>query len=198
MNCGSTHYAKKIANILKKSSVSSHILDLAFQNSTEMTSQLISCKPSGIIITGSPDHLYLPTARILSTLFAKFIVDTRTPTLGICYGHQMLAALFGGVIIKNPKGLEIGPLKINFQKPDFPLFNGLQDKFLAVMMHYDVVTMLPSYFHNYANTTRTENVAIQYFENNDAFPIFGVQFHPEMSRKNVYNRIFRNFLGFCH
>ena len=198
INCGSAHYAEKILNIIAQDEVSGQIFNLSPQNSNEISSQIFELHPSGIIITGSPDHLYLSSARILPQDFADFVIKDPTPLLGICYGHQMLATLFGGRVIKNPKGLELGPHRIKCNEFPYPLFDGLKKNFFAFMGHYDTISQLPQNFHNFATTAKTQYVAIQFFQNEESFPIFGVQFHPEMSCKKVCNRIFSNFIEICY
>ncbi len=120
INCGSAHYAEKILNIIAQDEVSGQIFNLSLDNTNEISFQIIELHPSGIIITGSPDHIYLSSARVLPQEFAEFVSKDPTPLLGICYGHQMLATLFGGVVIKNSKGIELGPYRIKCNEFPFP------------------------------------------------------------------------------
>ena len=44
-------------------------------------------------------------------------VERKIPTLGICYGHQLLAYALGGEVGDNPNGLEAGSEKIRGIRP---------------------------------------------------------------------------------
>jgi len=63
----------------------------------------------GIVITGSPagvyeDHPWLEPLRD----FVRNAYAVRTPMLGICFGHQVMADALGGVVTKSEKGWGIG------------------------------------------------------------------------------------------
>lgn len=63
----------------------------------------------GIVITGSPagvyeDHAWLPPLRA----FIRRAYSARTPMLGICFGHQIMADALGGDVRKSEKGWGLG------------------------------------------------------------------------------------------
>ena len=62
-----------------------------------------------IVITGSPagvyeDHAWLPPLRD----FIRGAYAAKTPMLGICFGHQIMADALGGDVRKSPKGWGLG------------------------------------------------------------------------------------------
>jgi GMP synthase-like glutamine amidotransferase len=63
----------------------------------------------GIVITGSPAGVY-DTYPWLDPLraFIRQAYASRTPMLGVCFGHQIMADALGGVVRKSEKGWGIG------------------------------------------------------------------------------------------
>ncbi len=152
----------------------------------------------GIILSGSKDNLYNAGARQLPNAFLGYIVQYRIPTLGICYGHQLLVYLSNeGKIVLNSLGLEKGHYTFTQTTPGFPLFKGLPLKFKAKMHHFDIIESLPPSFKNFGSTVKTQYGAIQMSQNGEDFPIFGVQIHPEKSFRKVNRMIFTNFYNIC-
>lgn len=63
----------------------------------------------GVVITGSPagvyeDHSWLPPLR----QFIRQAYEKRVPTLGVCFGHQIMADALGGAVRKSEKGWGLG------------------------------------------------------------------------------------------
>jgi GMP synthase (glutamine-hydrolysing) len=102
------------------------------------------------------------------------VVRAGTPTLGICFGHQMLAQALGGEVQKNPRGREIGTVRIE-RIADDPLFEGLPAAFEVNATHIDTVTVLPPGATRLARSSLDDHQAIRFTET-----CYGVQFHPEI------------------
>lgn len=70
-------------------------------------------KPSGVIVTGARlmvadrGEIFFRLISVLSEYLKKHV-----PVLGICYGHQVLASLFGGGIDYLTGGIEIGTVEV--------------------------------------------------------------------------------------
>lgn len=98
------------------------------------------------------------------------------PLLGICYGHQLLAHTFGGVVGDNPNGTELGSvaLRLGDEARNDPLLGGLTDGAQVYVSHTQSVLSLPEEAVLLASSER---------EPHHAFRIgpraWGVQFHPE-------------------
>jgi GMP synthase (glutamine-hydrolysing) len=97
--------------------------------------------------------------------------------LGICFGHQIIARSFGGVLgtAKNP---EYGWIKI-LKKSDSDglILKGLLNEFYSYASHCEEVIELPKEFKLVA---QSETCLVQAIEH-ESKPIFGLQFHPEKS-----------------
>jgi GMP synthase (glutamine-hydrolysing) len=132
---------------------------------------------AGVVITGS--HAMVTDDLSWSIKIEEWILSllkARTPLLGICYGHQLLAQAAGGQVGFHPRGKEIGTVKIQLE-PECAkdaLFQSLPQSFLGHTTHSQTVLRLPS------SATR---LAANPYEPNHAFRLgdcaWGVQFHPE-------------------
>jgi GMP synthase-like glutamine amidotransferase len=97
----------------------------------------------------------------------------KIPTLGICYGEQLIARTLGaktGVAVKN----EFGWAEME-KVADSPLLEGLPAKFHSFEYHSDEVFSLPPTIRLTASSC---DCPVQAFDVLDA-PMWGVQFHPE-------------------
>jgi GMP synthase (glutamine-hydrolysing) len=102
------------------------------------------------------------------------IVAARTPFLGICFGHQMIAQALGGEVRKNSLGREIGTVRVA-RTGDDPLFAGLPRAFDVHATHVDAVTRAPPGAEILATTARDPAAAFRV-----GARVHGVQFHPEI------------------
>lgn len=114
----------------------------------------------------------------------------KLPILGVCLGHQCLAAAFGGKIITAPKIIHGKTSLISHQQQG--LFQGLPSPFNATRYHSLAVEResLPDCFAVDAWVDDTI-MAIRHH----AFPLFGVQFHPEAILTEYGLHLLQNF---CH
>ena len=103
----------------------------------------------------------------------RAIVASRAPLLGLCFGHQMIAQALGGHVAKNPRGREIGTVRVE-RLGDDPLFAGLPRAFDVNATHVDVVAKLPPRAEVLATTALDDVAAYRVGDR-----VRGVQFHPE-------------------
>lgn len=102
-------------------------------------------------------------------------IDSGTPLLGVCYGHQALARVLAGKgAVRKAATPEIGWTKIDVTDSS-KLLDGLPRSFHTFSSHFDEVADLPPGTKLLA---RSEACAIQAFELSGK-PVFGIQFHPE-------------------
>jgi GMP synthase (glutamine-hydrolysing) len=98
------------------------------------------------------------------------------PILGVCYGHQALAAALGGRV-EAMDDVELGYREINRSGDDL-LLSGLDSPFVAFETHSDRVVELPPDATLLAENDR----GVQAFRRGDCW---GVQFHPEYDRSSA-------------
>ncbi|HWR19025.1 MAG TPA: glutamine-hydrolyzing GMP synthase [Clostridia bacterium] len=137
---------------------------------------------SGIIFTGGPDSVYAENAMSCS----DEVFSLGVPILGICYGMQYIAKVFGGEIHASSIK-EYG--KTPIQVYPHPLLEGVDEGYVW-MNHNDSVTKMPAGFTSIAHT---ENCAFAAFAN-DEKRLYGIQFHAEVAHSAHGERIFANFL----
>lgn len=103
--------------------------------------------------------------------------ERRTPTLGICLGHQLVAVALGGVSGPNPLGQQLGLLPMDWtdEAADDALTRGLLGTRVGVHWNDDVVVRPPAGTVALARTPRGELQAARF-----APTVWGVQHHPEV------------------
>jgi GMP synthase (glutamine-hydrolysing) len=99
-----------------------------------------------VVITGS--HAMVTGHREWSERTARWLrgaVERGIPTLGICYGHQLLAYALGGEVGDNPNGLEAGAVDVhlNGAVQDDALFAGFPSPITGYVGHHQSVLRLP-------------------------------------------------------
>lgn len=150
--------------------------------------------PGGIVITGSSASVTRPEPWIDRLAeWARGAGDRGVPILGVCFGHQLLAAAFGGAVEKHPGGREVGTVAMELtpQGRGDPLFDGVPDRFVANATHADHVCALPP---GAVVLARNDWVPVQAFALGPR--VRGVQFHPEYSGEalRAYAAANRTFL----
>jgi GMP synthase (glutamine-hydrolysing) len=139
---------------------------------------------SAVIVTGSAASvLDQEPWSLRGQRYLADAVSRELPVLGICYGHQMLAAALGGRVAKNPRGREIGTVDFEVVVGD-PLFDPHIQPTRANMTHVDVVSDLPPGAVLLARTALDPNAAVRF-----APSAWGVQFHPEMDRDVIFGYV---------
>ena len=140
----------------------------------------------GIILSGSPFSVNDPEAPDLDI---KKIAG-KLPVLGICYGAQLIAKKYAGIVEKSDKR-EYGRSKLNIVFED-KLLENVNDNSDAWMSHSDTITQLPE---NFILTATTENIPVAAFSNENGLqPVYGLQFHPEVYHSVEGKKIIKNFL----
>lgn len=117
--------------------------------------------------------------------FAKEVLDLDIPVLGICFGHQIIGMAHGAVCEMGQEdraGQEINQLKKD------PIFDGLTSSFEMQQDHCEYINV-PEGFLHLADSEMTKNEVMKH----ESKPIYGCQFHPEVSGENGL-RFIGNFL----
>jgi GMP synthase (glutamine-hydrolysing) len=103
----------------------------------------------------------------------RAIASARVPCLGICFGHQLIAQALGGEVRRNPRGREIGTIRVE-RLADDALFGGLPRSFDVNATHVDAVLAPPPGAEVLANTSLDDCAAFRIGDR-----LRAVQFHPE-------------------
>ena len=128
----------------------------------------------GIIILGSAASVYenLPWQRPFEA-WLKPQCERGIPVLGLCYGHQMLAHMFGGKIAymsedqQKLKGIRMVEFSANALQ--------LSGSHPLVVTHNEAVTELPDCMEVWATSSAVKIDGLKHKK----WPVFGLQSHPE-------------------
>lgn len=143
----------------------------------------------GIILSGSPCSVNEEKAPDVNV--QAFI--EQIPVLGICYGAQLTAKRFGGRVEKSDKR-EYGRAQLRLKKEDILLKN-VSAQSQAWMSHSDTIKELPAGFELLADTASIPVAAFKKSANGvQSFPLYGVQFHPEVYHTTEGKKVINNFL----
>jgi GMP synthase (glutamine-hydrolysing) len=172
-------YAQLIARRVREHNVYCEIVrhDLPLERVRELA-------PKGIILSGGPASVYEKNAPRCDPR----IFDLDIPVLGICYGMQLVCEVLGGRVESAP-AREFGRAHCSIIS-HADLFDGIQDETEVWMSHGDNVTSVSPDFIPLAMTATCPITAVRHISR----PVFGVQFHPEVSHTPRGSKILSNFL----
>jgi GMP synthase (glutamine-hydrolysing) len=173
-------YAHLIANRVRRLNVYSEI----FAPDVDLSKLEGAC---GVIFSGGPSSVYDPG----QPAFNPALIESGLPTLGLCYGHQLICKHLGGEVVAGDVR-EYGAATLEIV-PNAKLFAGLGTQEKVWMSHGDVVTRLPDGFRPLGATDDCPTAAV----GDDVRHIYGVQFHPEVAHTPNGMAILDNFLKIC-
>ncbi len=175
LDCGG-QYTKVIDRRIRELSVHSEILPLD-------TSPARLQEFDAVILSGGPESVYGDAA----PAFDQELLDSGKPTLGICYGMQLLVHHFGGKVAASSLA-EYGVEDIQVDAGS-KLFSGLEETQRVLMSHGDSVQDIPEGFRVVARSAN----AIAAIEDAGR-RIYGVQFHPEVDLSENGQQMLQNFI----
>ena len=174
-------YAHLIARRIRGLGVKAEIFPFAVT-----VSRIRELAPKGIVLSGGPASVNDPG----SPTIPLHLLGLGIPVLGICYGHQLIAKLLGGKV-EGSSAREYGKETfVPSLNDDNPLFAGLWKLEIVWFSHGDTVTLLPPSCISIGRTAATQIAAMRHH----ALPIYGVQFHPEVSHTEHGTNILANFV----
>jgi GMP synthase (glutamine-hydrolysing) len=177
-------YAQLIARRVREQHVYGEIVrhDITAQRVCELA-------PKGLIFSGGPASVYGPGAPQCDPK----LFDLGIPVLGICYGMQLMCQLLGGRV-QSHAVREFGRahLTVNANaKHAHELFAGVPQETEVWMSHGDQVDVISDDFVPLARTKTCPLAAVKY----RARPLYGLQFHPEVTHTPDGKTILANFIS---
>ncbi len=149
--------------------------------------EIAEMKPERICI--SPGPCTPREAGVSNDVIRRF--GETTPILGVCLGHQCIGDVFGGEVVRADRLMhgKTSPILHN----GAGVFAGLPSPFEATRYHSLIVRRetLPDVLEITASTAENEIMGLRH----KAFPIYGVQFHPESILTLEGKRLLQNFLN---
>ena len=142
---------------------------------------------AGIILSGGPASVYERDAPLCD----PSIFELGVPVLGICYGLQVACHLLGGRVAPGATR-EFGRtrLRLHGGADSSPLLAHVPVESTVWMSHGDSVDVLGEDFVSLASTPACPFAVVRHRSR----PIYGVQFHPEVTHTACGGQILRNFL----
>ncbi len=182
VNCYQERMEEKIARYL----------ELAGRHSEPYELPWGACEPgyslesfTAVILSGSQ---WLLSREPPPPALTEFVRGLRLPTLGVCFGHQLLAFVHGAAVLS---GELIQRTEMIAAEEPHPLFFGLGPEFEMLESHREYVDyqgIERAGWRVFACSASCPVEAIRH----PTRPLFGVQFHPERSGPNG-EQLFQNF-----
>jgi len=178
LDCGG-QYAQLIARRVREARVYSELVPHSITAAEARERQ-----PRALVLSGGPASVYAAGApKVDPELFALGV-----PTLGICYGMQLMAQELGGSVERTGVS-EFGKTDVRVDG-ESALFTGLPEEQTGWMSHRDSVAAPPA---GARVTAGSPAAPIAAFEDPER-RLYGVQFHPEVVHTPHGQEVLKNFL----
>ncbi len=151
---------------------------------TLTTDEILAKKPDGLILSGGPTLERAGNC-------AAYVKELDLPILGICLGLQVMALAYGGKVRTGAAG-GYAAIEIEILEED-DILKGLGQKTNVWASHADEVSELPPDFIRLARSHICEIEAMKH----KTRPLYGVQWHPEVSHTERGNELLNNFFELC-
>src|SRR3954471_5151082 len=177
-----SQYTQLIARRVRECEVYCEIVP--FNKLPKLTSDI-----KGVILSGSPASVRQKAAPKVDV--AKLIAFG--PVLGVCYGAQLMAQSFGGLVEKSNMR-EYGRAHLKITKSKDALLKGVSDNCQVWMSHADTIKDIGDKFELIAASDSIDVAAFRSKKNAFAHPVYALQFHPEVYHSTEGAKILSNFL----
>ena len=146
----------------------------------------LALNPQAIILSPGPCG---PNEAGISVALARAAAAKQVPLLGVCLGHQCIAAAFGG-IVHRAAPMHGKPAKIRHDGTG--IFRDVPNPFTAARYHSLVADLAEE--GPLRATAHSEDGTLMGLAHDEA-PIHGVQFHPESVLTEHGHLLLANFLN---
>ena len=167
-----------IARRLRESGVYCEILPFNAPRAATLTPET-----RGIIFSGGPASVH----EAGSPHPDPAVFESGIPVLGICYGMQLIGQYFGSPVVPGPQG-EFGPSRITLRE-NGGFWKGMESALDVWMNHGDHLERVHDPLQQISDSERGIVSAVMH----KARPIYGVQFHPEVTHTPRGKDLLRNF-----
>jgi len=174
-----SQYAQLIARRVREQSVYCEIVrhDISLE-------AIVRRQPKGLILSGGPSSVYQEGAPKCDPK----IFELGIPILGICYGMQLSCEMLGGKVKSHSAG-EYGRAQLELLGED-PLLANVPATSQVWMSHGDQVDSVADCYIPLAKTSTCPIAAVRH----QTLPIFGLQFHPEVTHSEAGSIMLGNFV----
>lgn len=115
----------------------------------------------------------------------EYIFLKDLPTLGICYGHQLIGQFAGVQVLRDCTQEKSGSHQVQIIAKEEPIFAGLSTTFVAHYGHKDVLSAIPEGATLLAKGEEKCHVSVLRYQQN----IYTTQFHPEVTYQDMFERV---------
>jgi GMP synthase (glutamine-hydrolysing) len=174
-----SQYAQLIARRVREQNVYCEIVRHSI-----LAERVQELQPLGLILSGGPSSVYTEGAPKCDPDLFKLGI----PVLGICYGMQLACEALGGQVASAP-AREYGRAHCQILQAN-SLLEGMPERIEVWMSHGDQVAEVSDDFEPLAKTATCPFAAVKH----RTLPIYGLQFHPEVTHTPLGGQILSNFL----
>ncbi|NOX53887.1 MAG: aminodeoxychorismate/anthranilate synthase component II [Planctomycetes bacterium] len=156
------------------------------RNDAVTVADIVRRRPAALVISPGP---CTPREAGVSVVAVAELVG-QAPILGVCLGHQVIAAALGGRVVRAPEPVHGRTSAIHHRGRR--LFDGLPNPLRATRYHSLIVeeASLPECLTVTARTADGLIMAVEHRQH----PVFGIQFHPESVLTERGHQLLANFL----
>jgi len=186
-----SQYTLLIAKLIRRHRVYSEVIP-----SSALPQYLLDHQDStyGIILSGGPRTA---SQDLEAQVMLRSIIRNKNqlPILGICFGAQLLAYLYGSVIKSSAEG-EFGDRSLTVDQPENDLYVNIPEEYQVWQSHADSIYPSADPNNDQINIISQHQGRIEAFQIKNR-PFYGLQYHPEVTHTPEGSIILENFLRIC-
>lgn len=140
---------------------------------------------SGEFLLSAPDKETADLTEKLEPLM-DYVLSHDFPTMGVCFGNQLLAKYLGAPVTNDFDQAEAGIQQVKFTEEGRkdPIFAGVNNPINVSQGHEDSVTQLPESAVHLAYSDKCKYQGFRFGNN-----VYGMQFHAELDAKDLEERL---------